>query len=339
MKHENGDIVMGGDFNLVLEEKDAINRKHNNYRAQAVLKAFMNEIMLIDAWREKQGERFEFTYSRKRPYEMYARLDYVLVDYGLLGQVSNAKHIPAFKWDHSAVVVDLDLNPDFKRGPGFWKLNESILFDNENIQKLNSVIEQIEQKDRVESYEKSMKWELMKESIVKECKIISRERAEKYKRKFNELMQNVQYITDRMQQQGLTNIEKDVLEEQYHEQSNALQRYVEYKARGTRIHSRCRWQQEGELSTKYFLGLERTKYKNKMLKEVIRNDGSITRDEKEILNEQRKFYKKLYTADPEVLFTFKNLEGIKHSDEEKKNINKDFTFEEFTSALHSVVGQ
>ena len=63
---------------------------------------------------------------------------------------------------------------------------------------------------------------------------------------------------------------------------------------------------EGEKSTKYFLGLEKVKAKNKTLNALMCEDGTKTRDQRQILKEQAKFYLKLYSSNPQITFELHN---------------------------------
>ena len=65
-------------------------------------------------------------------------------------------------------------------------------------------------------------------------------------------------------------------------------------------------------------------------------DNTITRDEKKILSEQAKFYRKLYSKDPLVKFVMENKSNVKFNDENAKQIDEEFTFEEFTQAARSM---
>ena len=69
---------------------------------------------------------------------------------------------------------------------------------------------------------------------------------------------------------------------------------IEHQTRGAILRSQTRWYNEGEKNTKYFLSLERRHFSQKTIKSLkLDNDVTINKD-KEILNEARKFYKKLY---------------------------------------------
>ena len=63
------------------------------------------------------------------------------------------------------------------------------------------------------------------------------------------------------------------------------------------------------------------------------NRGSGSQDQREILDELFHFYQELYTANPEVKFTFLNETNIKLTDEEKE-YDRPFTFGEFQASLY-----
>ena len=114
-EQKHGNKIIGGDFNLVLDEKlDSVNRKNNNKKAQNALVQLMNEFMIVDPWCERNKEKFEFTWYTKRPREIYARLDYVLVNYAPMSGVNQIKNIPSYRSDHNAVKIHVDLNRGFK---------------------------------------------------------------------------------------------------------------------------------------------------------------------------------------------------------------------------------
>ena len=66
---------------------------------------------------------------------------------------------------------------------------------------------------------------------------------------------------------------------------------------------------------------------------LINNDGSETTDQKEILKAQHDFYSRLYTADPNIEFRYKNTGDVKISEEQREDISKELTIEELTTAV------
>ena len=66
---------------------------------------------------------------------------------------------------------------------------------------------------------------------------------------------------------------------------------------GGQIRSRAKWIEDGVKCTKYFFSLERKHNMNNIIKQLKRQDGTITSTNAKILEEQYTFYKKLYTKD------------------------------------------
>ena len=98
--HDNSNIVIGGDFNLVMDvSKDCNNpNRCNNMKALQIIKLFMNELMLEDIHRIKYPEARIYTWCRRRPIYVASRIDFFLVNYGLLNNIS-CKIVPGFSTD------------------------------------------------------------------------------------------------------------------------------------------------------------------------------------------------------------------------------------------------
>ena len=333
---QSADIIMGGDFNLVIKEhEDSYNRKTNNKNALNILNGFLDEALMIDVWRQRNPESFQFTYYKKKPHEMYARLDYIFVNYALVNCVQKTAIVPSYKRDHSAVKVKLELDPGWKRGPGFWKLNTALIQDLEMVNKINMEIEDIKIKTR--NYEdKGYRWECIKERVIQKCQELSKLKANKINDTVKKLHNQLIKLQNDLNKCQDTILEKNALQEQLDEYTHQLNKFVEYKAKGSRIRCRTRWYEEGEKSTKYFLGLEKMKYSNKTLNKILCSDGSVTRDEKKILKEQAKFYKKLYSSNDNIVFAMTNETSVMFNQEDKLELDAPFTFQEFTNAMKSM---
>ena len=72
---------------------------------------------------------------------------------------------------------------------------------------------------------------------------------------------------------------------------------IEYRTKGAILRSQCRWYNEDEKNTKYFLNLEKRHYKQGTITQLkINDDNFITKLDSEILIECLSFYKNLYTT-------------------------------------------
>ena len=61
------------------------------------------------------------------------------------------------------------------------------------------------------------------------------------------------------------------------------------------MRAKCRWHNEGEKNTKYFLNLEKRHYKQGTISQLKLDDEQFVSTDKEILNECETFYKGLYS--------------------------------------------
>ena len=68
--------------------------------------------------------------------------------------------------------------------------------------------------------------------------------------------------------------------------------------------SHSQWYNVSEKNTKYFFNLEKMRYNAKTIQRIVLKNGSITRNKSTILQEQKRYYSELYTANPTTQFTF-----------------------------------
>ena len=92
---------------------------------------------------------------------------------------------------------------------------------------------------------------------------------------------------ENLEASGLHN--NDLTELKKHE----LESLRQEKLQGLIIRSKSNWVEKGEKPTKYFLNLESRNFLNKTIKRV-ETDGKLITEQKEVLNEIKKFYEKLY---------------------------------------------
>ena len=69
---------------------------------------------------------------------------------------------------------------------------------------------------------------------------------------------------------------------------------------------------------------------------VRKRDGTLTKDYREILNEQRLFYQDLYKVNPNVSFNLVNNSGVFLSEEDKVRLDQDISIGELKEALKSM---
>jgi hypothetical protein len=74
---------------------------------------------------------------------------------------------------------------------------------------------------------------------------------------------------------------------------NELKTFYEKKTEGAMIRAKAKWLKDAEKNTKYFFNLEKRNYINKTIQQLINDKGDTITDFKEVLAEERSFYKSL----------------------------------------------
>ena len=115
------------DFNLVLDldmdKKGGLVKTHTE--SVRTLKDFCAQFDLLDAWRVLNPDTRRYTWRRKRP-EIQCRLDFFLITESLMCDIKSADISTGYKTDPSSIEIKIATHSNM-RGPGFWKLNTSIL--------------------------------------------------------------------------------------------------------------------------------------------------------------------------------------------------------------------
>ena len=75
-----------------------------------------------------------------------------------------------------------------------------------------------------------------------------------------------------------------------------LAKIVSKKTRGAMTRSTAQWYEFGEKNNKYFYNLEKINHKKKHITSLTKEDGNISHDPKQILEEEERFFEDIYQA-------------------------------------------
>ena len=133
-------MMIGGDFNLLLDtELDRKGGKKVKLSKSAhVVNTFLNTSEWVDAWRFINPERFQFTYKRRSPLVM-SRIDYWLVSMSTLQLIESCEIIPGILSDHAFVELEIKVCSHL-RGPGLWKMNTTLLSNQDYVTEVNRIL-------------------------------------------------------------------------------------------------------------------------------------------------------------------------------------------------------
>ena len=94
------------------------------------MKTLMRTHLLIDIWSCKHLNKQAFTWNNPSK-KIYCRLlDYLFISKSMESAIQSANIAANIFSDHSAITLSMSFESnETKRGPGFWKFNNSLLMD------------------------------------------------------------------------------------------------------------------------------------------------------------------------------------------------------------------
>ena len=291
------DIILGGDFNLVLnlqkDKKGGLAKTHT--KAVNTINEHATKFDLVDAWRVSNPDVLRYTWRRRKP-EIHCRLDFFLVSQSLMCDVTHTDISAGFKTDHSMVTIQVALHTN-PRGPGFWKLNTSFLSETEYINQIRTTIEGVnDEYQNDKSVSASLLWEMIKLKVREQTLRYAKTKKTKMLREEEELEKKINILQRQIDSVCNNANEKLAINIQLERKTKELEKIIEFRTKGAILRAKCRWYNEGEKNSKYFLNLEKRHYKNGVISQLKLGDNEFASSDKEILSECETFYRNIYSS-------------------------------------------
>ncbi len=288
---ESNTLIICGDFNSVTSEKDRTTGKVD--KCGHHFNNLKKNLSLIDSYRYLNPDEHGFTWVDPADVTKMSRLDYIFTTHYMEHNIKQSFVSNAPVPDHKAVVTDFSIN-NRARGPGYWKLNVSVLNDEQYKEKVKTIYNKtVEDFADVES--KRVIWDLFK-IRVKEFSI--RYCIEKKSREHDELENlnsKINIIDDEITRNPQNSSQ---LIRERSEAKNKLNMLSLNEAKGYQIRSRVRWLEEGEKNTKYFARLENRRQTFNYI-QCLKKQGdedNTAESDKDIIEEITYFYQSLYKS-------------------------------------------
>ena len=144
LQYADMQIVTGGDFNCALTPLDKTGRTSVE-RKKTVISEITNlctTYKLQDMWQLQHPNLSQYTWHNNS-LKVQCRLDYWLVSKDLFELVTNSAITTSTISDHLAITFTLQSKEYVQRGPGFWKINNSVLNDEKFVHDLSSRIPEL----------------------------------------------------------------------------------------------------------------------------------------------------------------------------------------------------
>lgn len=281
------DLIMGGDWNVIRDPE--LDKSGGNYfvkkRSVECIDELLTKFNLNDPWRIKHPDTKRYTWRQSNPL-IQCRLDYWLISDSLFDKVHETDVIPSIRSDHSAISLKFQNFQQTKCGPNFWKFNSSLLEDNIYTSEMLTKLQKWRNDYDIE--DKRIKWELIKYEIRKYTIEYSKSKKRETNKIRMELEKRLCHLEQTLSQNN--NIGE------YNEIKQKLKRIEDENINGYIVRSKVQWHEEGERSTKYFLGLEKNRSIKKHVQKLKLSNGNVTTEPNVILKTAAEFYQKLYTS-------------------------------------------
>ncbi len=329
-------LIIGGDYNLVMDSVDSVNRGANavEIASRRVIKS-NNELMgLIDGYRAKHG-RGGYTWSRGT---CMSRLDMIFIteeleNHGIKADVNWGFDVS----DHASVKIRFKIKNPLRRGKGLYRVNTSPLDDKDSLEEVkNEITHQLS--DIPDTWDPHKKLDFVKMVIRGVLSQFAGKIKHKTEVEQEAITNQLNYLTnikEEMLTSGNIRVNINDLERDIAKLENELKYLLDAKAKYLQLRSGAKWYEEGEKSNKYFLNLIKFRGEQKLISEL--SDGrQIFSTQESIMEHVTNFYRELY----EEKETNENYDDLLVdlpclSDDDRRDLDKPITLDELEATLRS----
>ena len=187
------------------------------------------------------------------------------------------------------ISLSLDFNSN-KRGPGYFKLNNSLILDKTYQQNIKRTI--LETVNINTDTNPNILWELIKGSIRNETIRFATNKKREESQKEKQLNSDIKILEEQIQHAYNQNIVEN-LQNNIDSKKIELIDIIDKRINGMIVRSKALTVENNEKNTKLFANLEKKRSESKIIKQLNVN-GQVVASLPDILNEQKIFYEHLY---------------------------------------------
>ena len=257
----------------------------------------MEEYTLNDIWRTRNENKREYSWIKNTGVDCdfkASRIDLALVTPDVNQLTHDVFFLTGLQTDHRALVLIVEIKGE-ERGPGYWKLNSSLLNKQEYVAYMNEVLDHEITLLETSKCNDQQKWERIKKRVKSATIAFTKQTQNDNYIVINQLFE---YTSHQEAKFPLTQAEMVL----YTESKKELESLLMEKISGTIFRSKAKWYAEGDRSSKYFFNLEKNRAINKTCKQIFDKQGNLVGELSKVLEIQREFYQELYAYNHEVEF-------------------------------------
>ena len=283
--------LLVGDFNTVLDrlkDRRGSNPLDDSRESSVRLTALFEDCCVTDIWRYLHPDSSSYTWT-KPDGSLASRIDLCRVPYVWVSSVSSCDTVPCPFSDHCALLLSLSVPDVAPPGPGLWKLNTSILLENEYYNLVAAAW-----RDwcfSIHRFPSLAKWweegkSLLKGLTIKYCC----ERSWVCSANRDLLVRLIEHLKLKVDGGSSSCVGP------YHSAMAKLAKLDLETARGAQVRSRARWVEEGETSSAYFFRLKKKAGADRRISAIKLNDGTIVSSPTDLCTAFADFYTSLFSA-------------------------------------------
>ena len=228
-------------------------------------------------WRNRNPNKIQYTWSRKDRSES-TRIDYFLIAPDVFKNCVSCDIRPIVLQytDHNCVSLKINLSRG-QKGRGYWKLNSSVLQNEDYIEIINKIIKNYKNKAKTKT-ELDILWDNFKievrDQTINYCKI----KAKNKKDQISQLEKMLTELNKIIDKSSCNDKNKSNLVQKVENIENEIGKLYNEKIKGNRIRARVKWVEEEEKNSAYFLGIEKSRQSSKTITQLYDRKGQVTKD-------------------------------------------------------------
>ena len=188
---------------------------------------------MCDVWRMYNPQTKQFSWYRLNPEPQFSRLDMFFVGREQWAFIDTCKLLPGFRTDHSLLLMNISVNEE-KKGPGTWKLNNTLLNDEQYNESMRESIQKVI-KDYA-THPVDMKWELIKDDAIQASREYAKEKSRNHNLQIKELCQALEELKLQLQKEEVEENPYNKTAQAINDVEGTLGKEMAFKAKDPRYH-------------------------------------------------------------------------------------------------------
>ena len=284
--------IVCGDFNTVFDrglDRSGLDPLDTSRDSSEALSRLFAGCCVMDAWRQLHPGVRAFTWLRSNG-AFSSRIDLVGLPVAWSSSLVSCDIVPCPFSDQCAVLLSTGVPDLLERGPGLWKLNVSVLSEEDFVRRVTSFWDHW--RTRKDLFPSLADWWERGKSRLKGLAIsFCKERAAGKRAQRDSLVRLVDHLKGQVDSGVVSCLGP------YRSALSALERLDCADAEGARVRARVRWIEEGESSTAFFFRRERKQSADRWIPALRGDNDAICFDVGGMGAVLSGFYSSLFSAE------------------------------------------